>query len=141
MERVTLRDLQSYNKYRRSFKMVNYIFDGKKSTFKNDIGEAIIDFKKVSKSRVDIKVEMKHYSTNTNATYKKYIALKDDKNLQHYPIKEFVVQGINVGEYNTIKKYFTYLLGEEGYKKFKDNFLNEYSIRKAMELNRFMGRD
>jgi len=121
--------------------MVNYIFDGTKSIFKNDIGEAIIQFEKVSDSRVNINVEMKHYQTNTNATYKKYIALKGNGNLQHYPIKEFVVQGINVGEYNTIKKYFTHLLGEEGYKEFKDDFLNEYSIRKAMELNRFMGRN
>ena len=121
--------------------MVNYTFNGTKSTFKNNIAEAIINFKKVSESRVDIKVEMKHYATNTNATYKKYIALKDDGNLQHYPIKEFVVQGINVGEYNTIKKYFTYLLGEEGYKEFKDAFLNEYSTRKDMELNRFIRRN
>ncbi|MFE7816729.1 hypothetical protein ACFU1R_00870 [Priestia megaterium] len=121
--------------------MINYTFDGKKSTFKNDIGEAIIKFTKVSESRVDIKVEMKHYPTNTNVTYKKYIALKDEGNLQHYPIKEFVVQDVNVGEYNTIKKYFTYLLGEKGYKEFKDDFLNEYLIRKAMELNRFIGKN
>ncbi|KNH20306.1 hypothetical protein ACS78_18145 [Priestia megaterium] len=121
--------------------MVNYIFYGTKSIFKNDIGEAIIQFEKVSDSRVDIKVEMKHYQTNTNATYKKYIALKGNGNLQQYPIKEFAVQGVNVGESNTIKKYFTYLLKEAGYKKFRDDFLNEYSICKAMEMNRFMGRE
>jgi hypothetical protein len=34
--------------------MVNYTFDGSKSTFKNEIGEATIKFKKVSESRVDI---------------------------------------------------------------------------------------
>ncbi|SNS86635.1 hypothetical protein SAMN05444672_10332 [Bacillus sp. OK838] len=120
--------------------MVNYTFDGTESTFKNDIGEATTKFKKVSESRVDIQVEMKRFTTNTTATYKKYIAVKDDGILQHYPIKEFAVQGINVGEYNTVKKYFTHILGEEGYKEFKDGFLNEYSIRKAMELNRLIGR-
>lgn len=120
--------------------MINYMFDGTKSTFKNDVGEATIKFKKVSENRVDIQVEMKHYATNTTATYKKYIALKDNGSLQHYPIKEFVVQGINVGEYNTVKKYFTHLLGEEGYKEFKDSFLNEYSIRQDIELNRLIGR-
>jgi hypothetical protein len=69
---------------------------------------------------------MKHYVTNTTATYKKYIAVKDDGILQHYPIKEFAVQGINVGEFNTVKKYFTHILGEEGYMALKEDFLNEY---------------
>lgn len=121
--------------------MINYTFDGTKSTFKNDVGEATIKFKKASESRVDIQVEMKHYATNTTATYKKYIAVKDEGNLQHYPIKEYAVQGVVVGEHNTTKKYFTHILGEEGYKEFKHSFLDEYGRRKAMELDRLIGRE
>ncbi|EPD50967.1 hypothetical protein HMPREF1210_02158 [Paenisporosarcina sp. HGH0030] len=120
--------------------MINYTFDGTKSTFKNDMGEVTIKFKKASGTRVDIQVEMKHYATNTFATYKKYIALVDNGSLQHYPIKEFTVQGVSVGEYNTVKKYFTHILGEDGYKEFKEVFLNEYSLRLEIELNWFIKR-
>ena len=104
------------------------------------MGEATIKYKKASETRVDIQVEMKHYETNTLATYKKYIALIDNGSLQHYPIKEFAVQGVAGSEYNTVKKYFTHILGEEGYKGFKEGFLNEFSLRLEIELNWFIKR-
>ena len=120
--------------------MLTYTFDGKSSMLKNDIGEATIHFKKVKENRVDIQVEMKHYPTNTNTTYKKGIEKKENGKLHHYPIQDYAVESINVGEYNTIKKYFSYILGEQGYQEFKGSFLNEFRIRQELELNWFMSR-
>ncbi|MED2974278.1 hypothetical protein P4361_18775 [Fictibacillus sp. B-59209] len=120
--------------------MVNYTFDGTKSTFKNDIGEATTTFKKVSESRVDLEVKLTHYESNTVATYKKYVAVLENGVVQHYPIKGFTVQGVNIGEHDTVKKYFTHILGVDGYREFYAWFITPYKNRKEFELNSLLGR-
>lgn len=115
--------------------MVQFVFESKKSTFKNNVGEATFKFTKVSESSLDLEVEMKHYVTNTTATFKKYVVLKEAGKFHHYPIKQFAVQGVNVGNLNTVKKYFTNLLGEEGYKEFRSTYLNDYAIHLESALN------
>ncbi|RKQ33969.1 hypothetical protein [Oceanobacillus halophilus] len=114
---------------------MNYTFNGKKSTFQNDTAEATILFKKVDESSVAIDVTMKHYATDTIATYQKDIVLKEDGTIHHYPIKNYEVEGKIVGKNNTTKKYFTHILGEEGYQEFRKKFLKEYALRKEMELS------
>lgn len=114
--------------------MINYTFDGKKSTFKNDLGEVTVQFKKVSEQRVTIDVKMKHDETNTVALYQKTIELRENGYIHHFPIKHFVVKDRHVGENNTTKKYFTSILGVDGYQQFREGFLKEYERRLEMEL-------
>lgn len=123
----------------RSYRMVTYNFDGTTSTFKNDIGEAVVSYKKMEESRVEIVVNLKHFNTNTKASYKKSIEFKNGA-IHHYPIRQFTVKDQEVKEFNTVKKYFTNLLGEQGYKELKNNFLNEYTSRQALELSILLGQ-
>lgn len=119
--------------------MLYYNFDGTKSTFKNDIGEAIVSYKKMDESRVEIVVNLEHFNTNTKASYKKSIEFKNGT-VHHYPIRLFTIKNQEVKELNTVKKYFTNLLGEQGYKEWKNTFLNEYISRQALELNILLGQ-
>ena len=121
--------------------MISYTFDGTKSTFKNNIGEATTTFKKVSESRIDLEVQVTHYESNTVASYKKYVAVLDNGIIKHYPIKGFTVQGVEVGEHNTTTKYFTHILGTEGYKELQKTFLTPYAHRLEFELIVLLGRN
>ncbi|KKB37810.1 hypothetical protein [Bacillus thermotolerans] len=120
--------------------MIYYLFNGEKSVLKNDVGEITTTFQKVSESQVNIEVEMKHEDTSTHATFRKQVVAKEDGRLHHYPIQKFAVRGINAGEHNTVKKYFTHLLGEEGYQEFREQFLKEYTVRQDLELNKLIGK-
>ena len=73
---------------------------------------------------------MKHLVSNTSATYKKTIDLK----VEGYPIKDYAVQGVYVGEYNTTKKYFTHLLGEDSYKELRDGFFKRIVKKKRIRV-------
>lgn len=119
--------------------MVSYTFNGKESKFKNSVGEVITTFKKESESSIRLDVKLTYYTSNTVATYYKHVTLSDNGVVQHYPIKKYAVEGIDVGEHNTTKKYFTHILGKEGYEELRKVFLKPYADRLEFELNELLG--